>query len=131
MITIEFLGEEQIQAIVKELSGDDWLKKPTNLSAALIQKELATYPPPPAGSTYRRTGTLGRRWQFVTEIKPFRVVANVFNTTSYAPFVEGSMTQARIHQGRWPTDEQVVEESLEPVAELYADSVNEVFEDNT
>lgn len=130
-VSITLEGEEQIQAIVREISGDEWLKLPTEEAGATLQEELATYPPPPANSSYVRTGTLGRRWASDTAVKPFRAVAIVSNITSYAPFVQGDGTQARIHQGRWRTDVQIVDENTDKIVGFYLDAINKVLDDNT
>jgi hypothetical protein len=81
-------------------------------SAALLSLigPLADYPPAPGGSTYRRTGALGRLWtsaqpEFSAESSGFE--ASLTNATPYGPYVQGEW-QAKQHQGRWQTAEQVV-----------------------
>jgi len=72
-------------------------------AAMRMQARLMTYPPPPSGSTYRRTGTLGRRW--TVEGGNMRWV--VGNNTRYARDVEGDL-QTKVHKRTgWPTAEQV------------------------
>lgn len=132
MLDIQFtlIGEEQIAGIVRQISGDEWLKTPATLTGATLQKELATYPPPPANSSYTRTGTLGRRWAADIGVKPFNALSIVSNTTSYAPFVQGDDTQARIHQNRWRTDVQILDQNTEKIVGFYLDAIEGVFEDN-
>ncbi len=83
------------------------------------QAELARYPAPPANSSYRRTGTLGRTW---TSAKPSYAGTNgttfqakVGNATPYGPYVQGDPKkkpgQAKIHQGRWSNVPQVEQDA--------------------
>ena len=58
---------------------------------------MQVYPPPPAGSRYRRTGNLRQKLRIEKLSKTLRIVEN---TASYARFVYG-MPQARVHRGRW------------------------------
>lgn len=81
-------------------------------SAALLSliPDLADYPAPPAGSTYARTGDLGRMWtaarpEFAPEASGFE--ASIGNKRPGAQFVQGER-QAKVHQGRWKTVEDVV-----------------------
>jgi hypothetical protein len=77
--------------------------------------EVAAYPTEPSGSSYRRTGTLGRTW---TAARPeFSAMGTGFegtigNATPYAVYVEGPTDekpgQAAVHRGRWPSVTQVM-----------------------
>jgi hypothetical protein len=58
---------------------------------------MQMYPPPPAGSRYRRTGNLRQKLRIKKLSKTSRIVEN---TASYARYVYG-MPQARVHAGRW------------------------------
>jgi len=80
--------------------------------AALLSliPDLANYPPPPPGSTYRRTGNLGRLWvaarpEFEGEASGFE--ARVGNARPGGEFVQGEF-QAEAHQGIWQTVEDIV-----------------------
>jgi len=80
--------------------------------AALLSliPDLASYPPAPAGSAYRRTGTLGRLWASARpEFAPLSsgFEARIGNKTPYGVFVQGEW-QAKQHQGTWPTTEEIV-----------------------
>ena len=79
-------------------------------SLALAEKHLKIYPPKMLHSTYRRTGTLGRRWTFnLHEIKqsPSKVRGSLWNTTPYAQWVQDETRQAKVHRGRWTSAQQV------------------------
>jgi hypothetical protein len=58
---------------------------------------MQIYPPPPAGSRYRRTGNLRQKLRIKKLSKTSRIIEN---TASYARYVYG-MPQARVHRGRW------------------------------
>lgn len=72
---------------------------------------LASYPPAPQGSRYRRTGTLGRLWAsakptFGTMSSGFE--ASMANATPYGVFVQGT-PQAKMHAGRWQSADEIIE----------------------
>lgn len=73
------------------------------ISIRRMQARLMTYPAPPPSSTYRRTGTLGRRWQ--VEGGNMRWVLG--NNTVYGPEVEGEQQTAVHKRTGWPTTELV------------------------
>jgi len=65
--------------------------------AAAAHGVMQIYPPPPAGSRYRRTGNLRQKLRIKKLSRTSRIVEN---TASYARYVYG-MPQARVHRGRW------------------------------
>src|SRR5262245_56539893 len=86
------------------------LQQAAEVALLSLIPDLADYPPPPAGSTYRRTGTLGRLWtaaqpEFAADASGFE--ASIGNATPYGDFVQGEH-QASMHRGRWKTVEDVV-----------------------
>jgi len=76
---------------------------------AQLNTDLATYPPPPPDSTYRRTGTLGRAWTHEETASLLSVQTALGNVTPYARFVQDEDYQADVHQGRWQTTADVLE----------------------
>lgn len=87
----------------------------------LMQADAADYPPPPPGSTYRRTGTLGRLWtsaQHRFTVKGDVLEGRIGNATPYAHEVQSAASQAVYHQGRWKTVEQIMEEAGPEINEL-------------
>lgn len=80
-------------------------------SMAGAVNRMADYPPKPEGSTYRRQGTLGRRWtqtQPTVSERTTELEVKVGNNTIYGPWVQDKQFQARMHVGRWQTDEDVM-----------------------
>jgi len=109
VVTVEIHGLNELvarmsksPALVRRLAGDAIEK-----SVHLIHGGVAQYPPPPPDSTYRRTGTLGRRWTTKTDRE--KLEGRVGNATTYAPYVQDKEKQAAIHQGRWQTAQGVTE----------------------
>lgn len=94
--------------------------------------DLARYPAPPAGSTYRRTGTLGRTWTSATPT--FQAMASGFegrvgNATPYAVYVQSADDQAWMHRGRWPTDEDVLADHAGDIQAEYTAAVEQLAND--
>lgn len=96
-----------------ELAKDGLQKSVTRLLLHL-GGEMSVYPPPPSGSTYRRTGTLGRTW---TAARPqFKASGTLFegrigNATPYANYVQKADDQAWMHKGRWQTETEVLDDN--------------------
>ena len=63
-----------------------------------------------ASLNYKRTGKLGQRWGNKVKLTSDGVEGTVTNNLSYAPYVQSDKLQARIHQGRWRTDVQAIEQ---------------------
>jgi len=121
--TIIVTGDEEIAARLARLrNAEQELRTPMQRSVEKLRAELALYPPPPEGSTYRRTGTLGRRW--LTSISG--LVGKAYNTTVYAPYVQDEEQQAGVHRGRWQTvqsvgrklQEEIMADLMETIARL-------------
>lgn len=104
-ITIK--GIPELEAKLGRAAAVATIRPPMERAVRRIQADLAKYPSPPAGTKYRRTGTLGRRW--TAEVRDGGLTGVVGNNTPYAQWVEAAEYQAKVHQGRWPTDEEVLE----------------------
>ena len=89
-------------------------------SADLIRADIKRYPPPPAGSSYIRTGTLGRSWASKVQ----RREAIIGNVTPYGPYVQGATEQAWMHKGRWRTTAQVAKARAGDVKKLFEAAIS-------
>lgn len=96
--------------------------EPLRKAALALAARLAVYPSPPSGSTYRRTGTLGRGW--ATQHNYLRHV--IGNNVLYATYVQGP-EQAWMHRGRWRTADEVAQGSVEQIARDIAEGVARVL----
>lgn len=98
----------------------------------LLQAAAADYPQQRQGSTYRRTGTLGRLWTSATrEITQGRheLEGRVGNATPYGPYVQDEDMQVTVHRGRWKTTKQIIAENEEAVDALLAQAGANVVEE--
>lgn len=77
----------------------------------IVQARMMVYPPQRAGSSYRRTGTLGRTWTSDVYPEGDSLIGKVGNVTKYAPQVQSERFQRPMHKGRWQTDAQVIREA--------------------
>lgn len=82
------------------------------------QVTMATYPPVPAGSSYRRKGTLGRRWTTKTYNTGEAIYGVTGNNVHYAPRVQDSQRQKPVFKRiGWPTDADAVEKNRKAITD--------------
>lgn len=67
------------------------------------------------GQRYVRTHTLRDAWNRQSSVDPAAIIVDLVNPTSYGPWVYGDTDQAEIHEGRWPTESELVAEAEGPV----------------
>src|SRR6266851_7782383 len=103
--------------------------------AERVEQRIKTYPPPPPGSTYQRTGDLGRAWAIGvdargTNLYQDRASVEMTNTVTgpdgqhYAGWVQGPGTQTRQHQQTgWETTQQVLDAETPLFLEGLASSI--------
>ena len=108
MVEIEIRGTDALIAKLGKVQATNVLRDPMQRAVLRIQRDMQEYPPQRVGSTYRRTGTLGRLWTTRVQQNSGYLEGKVGNRVKYAPFVQSRQFQARIHRGRWQTDERVV-----------------------
>jgi hypothetical protein len=90
----------------------------------LLLREQKTYPPQRTGSTYRRTGTLGRSWSRTVETQGNTVIGEVGSNSNMAPYnrqVQDADRQSRIHRGRWTNTVQETARRNERTVQRYFD----------
>ena len=102
-------------------------------SLTVIWEKIPPYPAPPADSSYRRTGTLGRTLgssmrgstsggnpDIFTVKKLGAGYEGRFGTRlNYAPYVIGDGTQSRAHAGRWWTLRNVAEKAQSKILQVW------------
>jgi len=130
---MELIIETDAGAVAEELERRglrilDVLAGPLDRGAFRVEAGMKVYPVPPSGSTYRRTGTLGRRWT----TRPIRTTTEVGreigNNTEYAPLVQGDELQATVHRGRWQTDAQVLRREAPQIVRDVDTTLGELLE---
>lgn len=127
-VTITITGAEEIVRRLDNATATQTLQRAVMRSVNLLANRMAKYPPARAGSSYVRTGTLGRRW--TTEVKTMsdRVQGKVGNNTVYGPWVPGKLFQATIHRGRWQTDQDVMDRELPRIEGYFREELNRALE---
>lgn len=126
MTTIKVYGVEQFIARISRPMASRTLRPAMQASVGILQRDIAKYPRQRAGATYRRTGTLGRRW--TTEVAKSGLWGKVGNNTSYGPFVQSSQFQATMHRGRWQTDEQVLQRNTGRIEKIFSKAIDRALD---
>jgi len=89
---------------------------------------MAVYPPQRPGSSYVRTGDLGRGWRVEDGryLEGGYVVA-ASNAVEYAPWVQGD-DQAWMHVGRWDTIGDAEKAFTDPAADQIAAAIEALYQ---
>lgn len=134
-LSVDAEGCDRVIAKLGRAEGLQVLRAPVEETVTTWQTDMKVYPPPrrmvlttrhrggavkAVGmrgsnkrqaywvSSYRRTGTLGRRWTKRVRNVVDGVVGVVGNNTIYAPLVQSYTFQSGVHRGRWQTDRDVI-----------------------
>lgn len=126
-IRIEIRGADELVRRLTPAARLDILEQPIARQLIRIEAAMKEYPPPPPTSSYRRTGTLGRRWTHAITRTIDAVTGKVGNNTSYGPWVQSKRFQANVHKGRWQTDEAVLEAQRQHIIDDIEASVRDVL----
>lgn len=107
------------------------------MKAAVLytQGQVPGYPPPPSGSTYRRTGTLGRSVTSQSapgalsrvETLGSGVVGYIGTSIRYAPYVIDRNRQAWMHRGRWWLLQDVVERAVDGIRRVLEREIDRIL----
>ena len=94
-------------------------------STVLLLREMQTYPPQRAGSSYVRTNVLRGSWsRDPIEQRQNRITGIVRSNANTAPYnrlVQDATVQARVHRGRWTNTAQNVRRRTEKTIQNYFD----------
>lgn len=79
------------------------------------------YPPVRPSSTYIRTGNHRRSvTREKTSYRQGKVAwTDLYTEGNYAHWVRSAQLQARVHQNRWPTEKNIVDEAMQKIAGFY------------
>lgn len=148
-MSITIQGLDRLYRKLGKIASAQVLERPMQRAVLRLQRRMQEYPPalaavqgpasqPVRFSTrggrqvgfiarrrkpYRRTGTYGRRWTTKVQRSSGGLVGRVGNNVAYGPYVGSERFQARIHRGRWNTDERIVREEQ---AAIVADFQREI-----
>lgn len=150
---IEFHGLNEYTGKLQRIESKlpDELKKMMVKAIIYTQGQIPGYPSPPAGSTYRRTGTLGR---VVTafpghggggrslgggggdnggtpltrvEMMGSSVKGVIGARLEYIPYVIDETEQAYMHRGRWWTLQRVVKGAKAGMIQVFRTGILDLF----
>lgn len=120
MASVEIKGLPELRRKLEELEqAIEQMADPTSDALNLLKKRMQDYPPPPPGSTYQRTYNLKNSWQETVITSGTTTIGNLFSSIPYGPLVQDRENQAGIHQGRWQTIQDVLEEEEQNAVDLY------------
>jgi len=129
-MNFKILGLDKLTAKLKRLTKPQFtreLEKTTRKAVMYVHGKVPPYPAPPMGSTYKRTGTLGRSINTKVKTMGSNVVGLIGSNMSYAPWViseeeiDGVGPQTFTHKTTgWYT--------LHAVVRKAQDAVNKIFE---
>lgn len=124
-ILIEVEGNERIRQKMQEYLSGLALRRGVARAGAFVLENMRRYPPAPAGSRYRRTGTLGRRWNVRYSKAGLR--ATVGNNTPYAPYVQGHR-QTHFHRDTgWVSARDFAEGNADQIQSLMTGEIDRIF----
>lgn len=125
-LIIETNADEVAEALTRRgLDVLQVLEGPLDRGAFRIEAALKAYPAQRSGSSYRRTGTLGRRWTTRPIREADTVGREVGNNTVYAPFVQSDEMQAYMHRGVWRTDADVLRREAPAIVRDVEDALSD------
>jgi hypothetical protein len=122
-LTISIRGVDRLMVKLGRVQGTRILLPPTQRAVFRLQRYMATYPPAPARSKYKRTGTLGRRWTTKVESTGDGVIGKVGNNTEYGPLVQSKKFQADVHKNRWQTDADAIRDNRKDIVQDFNTSI--------
>lgn len=129
MAEIEIRGVNDLLRKLNRVQAIEVLEPPMQRAVLRVQADMQDYPPAPAGSLYRRTGTLGRRWTTAMVREAGGLVGKIGNNTEYGPWVQSARFQTRGHRATgWPTDEAVLERNREAIVQDFEQAIQAALE---
>lgn len=121
-----------IEELKKKLSGTDileLLRDPMYRAVLRIQTRMSRYPPPRAGSKYRRSGAYGKKWTHEVTLTAKSLTGRAGNNLLYGPYVGSERFQARWHRGRWTTDQEALNLERHSIINDFQTAINTALED--
>lgn len=109
------------------------VKRALERTTLYLLGQLPAYPPPPTGSKYRRTGTLGR--SLTTEVvqEGSAYTGYIGSKIEYSPWVISDVEvsvdgvtagpQAKVHAKRWWTLQGEIDKDLPDVADFFEEEL--------
>ena len=135
MISVTITGAEDIIRRLDATQRNAVYRPPMERAMGRLEATMAEYPPPPSGSRYKRTRNYGRLWTQKIEEDGDGITGILGNAVrdprygrAYGPYVGSAERQARVHQGRWTTDEQAIMQNLDAIEGDFAQAVERALD---
>ena len=110
-MSVVIQGIDRLNAKFDKVQQRSILRPPMQRSVYRLVRRMAEYPNAPSGSTYVRTGTLGRTWTSKITEHAGGLEGRVGNRTIYGPWVQSQRFQTALHRRTgWTTDEMAIRE---------------------
>lgn len=144
-MSVQVQGLDALYRKLGAVASTQVLVKPMGRGVLTLQRRMQEYPPSlpavqgptRAGASrksiarfrqpYKRTGTYGRRWTIKITASGNGLIGTVGNNTPYGPLVGSAQFQARIHQGRWNTDDKVIKEEAPGILDDFQASIDQAL----
>lgn len=133
-MSYEIDGMAELQQILTDMTREFHGTQSRDMRSAMQRSlyrlifTLADYPPQPP-TTYRRTGTLGRRWTDDMQIDSLGdgIQGTIGNNTEYGPWVQSDQFQTRRHRDTgWITDKQALERNEDGILREFRTAIEEM-----
>lgn len=139
---IKIFGTKELDKKLKKISDFQKLKPAMDAATLVLWALMGSYPPYNSayrrgsrsftryrpGSSYQRTGTLGRSWKVMsTKVSKSGLKGGVQTNLSYAPFVQSSKWQAWMHKPWWITEEKAVAQEEKYIVSIFEAAVNKLI----
>lgn len=128
LIEITITGIDELIGRIGVVGAVEVMRRPVTESVIHLEGKMKEYPPQRAGSSYRRTGTLGRRWTHEVTDSNDGITGHVGNNTVYGPYVQSQQLQARVHMEMWQTDMQVIEDEQDMIVGFFERAVEDALD---
>ena len=116
--------DDEAQRILATLQSGKFLQRAMQDVARQAKANIKKYPEQRPGASYRRTGTLGRRWTYRVTMTLYSATAVLGNNTPYGPYVQSEAEQADVHKGwGWTTDADELKASKEYAPPIINDAI--------
>ena len=119
-----------IEELKKKLSGTnilEILRDPMYRAVLRLQARMSRYPPPRAGSRYRRTGAYGKKWTHEVTLTAKSLTGRAGNNILYGPYVGSERFQFWAHRGRWMNDQLAIDLEKNHIINDFQTAINDAL----
>ena len=126
-VTMKIEGIEKVLDMLEPKQYQRVVKSTLREATKVIKADLQEYPPEIPDTPYIRTGKLGQGWTSRVTQKAGWIVGVVGNRIGYAPYVQDRARQAEVHQGRWKTAQDVAQDKMDEIVNLFHHAIDKAL----